>query len=334
MKAVKVAGIIALSLFLPIGSFCWATPQQEAPRAESPLAATVIRPEYDGSGPFALRPKYLRADQMKNLLLVFLPESQIKAETVNNVVVVMCSGSEYHRILALMEEIDVPPRQVMFEAEAVEVSRADIKNLGIDWGSITALPSAPPYEQGNAFRVEIGNGYGIDVKGQINRLIEDKKGRLLASPRIAALDGQTAQIMIGDRLAVENRTIVSGSELITVTYVDVGIKLEVTPFVNDDNTITTRIRPEVSNKADVTKNGNPNIRTRQSDTTLRVKNGETIVLGGLIQREEIRHIFKFPLLGDIPLVGQYLFRTTSTEKRETELVILITPKMIGPGGGR
>jgi type II secretory pathway component GspD/PulD (secretin) len=256
----------------------------------------------------------------------------MKAEAVNNIVVVACGDTVYRQILALMREIDVPPRQVMFEAEAVEVSRSDVKNLGVDWGSLTAVPSAPSYETGNTFRIQIGHGYGIDLKAQINRLIEQKKGRLLASPRIAALDGQTAQILIGDRLAVENRTIVGGSELITVTYVDVGIKLEVTPFVNDDNTITTRIRPEVSNKADVTKNGNPNIRTRQSDTTLRVRNGETIVLGGLIQREEIRDVFKVPILGDIPLVGQYLFRTTSTEKRETELVILITPKMIGPNG--
>ena len=71
---------------------------------------------------------------------------------------------------------------------------------------------------------------------------------MLARPRIAALDGQTAQILIGDRLAVENRTIMGGSEVISVTYIDVGIKLEITPFINDDETITTVLKPEVSNK--------------------------------------------------------------------------------------
>jgi type II secretory pathway component GspD/PulD (secretin) len=243
-------------------------------------------------------------------------------------------GSDYdcEQIKAMLAPLDVPPRQVMFEAEVVELSRSDLKNIGVNWGTQTNLPDALPTDPNSYFRIGLGipnhPEYGTNLKVTINRLIENKKGRLLASPRITVLDGQTAQILIGDKLAVESRQAVSvGEPIISVQYIDVGIKLEVTPTINEDSTITTHIKPEVSNKTDSTEHGNPNIRTRQADTTLRVKSGETIVLGGLIQREETHDTFKFPFLGDLPLVGQ-LFRSNSTEVRETELVIVITPKLV------
>lgn len=283
----------------------------------------------NASEPLVIQLKYLKADKLQPILMGMF-QNRIKVESINNSLLVLGSDEDYSRLKALLAQIDTAPRQIMFEAEAVEVSRDSGKNLGIDWESTTALPGVPTYD-GSNFRIGLGipnhPEYGINLKATINRLIEDKKGRLLASPRIAALDGQIAKILIGDRLAVESRQVVDGSEIISVTYIDVGIKLEVMPTINEDGTITTLIKPEVSNKTDATKNGNPNIRTRQAETTLRVRSGETIVIGGLIQREENRAVLKFPLLGDIPLVG-HLFRSTDSEKKETELVILITPKII------
>jgi type II secretory pathway component GspD/PulD (secretin) len=299
----------------------------QAQAAAKPADATNSDAGLMDSGPLVMRLKYLKVEQAKPLLAALLAEDRIKIEPNNNLLVVMGSDYEYDQIRALLAKVDIPPQQVMFETEAVEINRDAIKNLGIDWGTVTALPGTLP-TPGDSFRIGLGyHDKSVYIQGTINRLIENKKGRLLASPRIAALNGQTASILIGDRLAVENTTIASGVPITSVTYVDVGIKLEITPFVNDDGTITTHIKPEVSNKTDVTKNGNPNIRTRQAETTLRVKDGQTIVLGGLIQRQETSDIFKVPLLGDIPLVGG-LFRTSSTEKTETELVILLTPKMI------
>ena len=217
----------------------------------------------------------------------------------------------------------------MFEAEVIEISLTDFKNIGIDFGASTALPEAVGMYPGNAFWVRLGHSdYGVNLKATLNHFVQNKKGRLLANPRIAALDGTTAQIMIGDKLAVESRTKDStGFTYTTVNYIDVGIKLEVTPTVHPDGTITTRIKPEVSNKTDATPSGNPNLRSRQAETTLRVKDGQTIILGGLIQREHSKDVVKFPLLGDLPIVGQF-FRSTNKEKRETELIILITPKIL------
>ena len=280
----------------------------------------------NSGGPIIIKLKYLKAEQAKALVSLVISEDKIKVEPTNNFLVLQCSDFEQQDINKILSEVDVPPIQVMFEAEAVEISRDDLKNIGIDWGTVTALPGALASDTSSVYRIGSGK-YGVNVSATLNRLIENKKGRLLASPRIAAINGATAQILIGDKLAVEATSINGSVSTTTVTYVEVGIKLEVTPFVNDDGTITAHIKPEVSNKDSVTSHGNPNIRTRQAETTLRVKNGETIVLGGLMQRQETSDMYKFPILGNLPLVGQF-FRNRSTEKTETELIILITPKVI------
>jgi type II secretory pathway component GspD/PulD (secretin) len=294
-----------------------------------PSAMTNGAAPASGSSSLVIHLNYLKPDQVKSLIGTLMPDNRVRVEIINNKLAMFGGDEECKQIKAIVDKLDVPSPQVMFEAQAVEISRNDVKNLGIDWGVVTALPTAAATD-GNSFRISFGNsGYGLNLQATINHLIENKKGRLLASPRLAALDGQTATILIGDKLAVESTQIVSGSTMTSVNYVDVGIKLEVTPTIHDDGTITTHIKPEVSNKTDTSKSGNPNIRTRQVDTTLRVKSGETIVLGGLMQTQETIDAFKTPILGDIPLIG-HLFRSKSTEKSSTELIILITPKIINP----
>ncbi len=125
---------------------------------------------------------------------------------------------------------------------------------------------------------------------------------------------------------METKYIYNGIEQVSITYIDVGIKLEVTPWVNEDGVITTKLKPEVSTNI-ATSGNNPSVRTREAETTLRVRNGETIVIGGLIQNESHKNYNKIPLLGDLPIVGR-LFKSSSKEKMETELVIFITPKII------
>ncbi len=305
-------------------------PQPNSPGQAQTTAPAPSPSEDTGLSPLIVRLEYVKADQVKAMLASVYPNNQVRAEVVNNNLIVSGSDEDCRKVKEMLAKLDTPPRQVIFEAEAVEVNRDDIRNIGIDWGSVTALPGVAATD-GSSFRIGLNirnhPEYGVNIAGTIHRLVENQKGRLLASPRIAALDGQTAQILIGDKLAVESTQISSGTTVTTVNYVEVGIKLEITPTIHEDGTITTHIKPEVSNKESTTSNGNPNIRTRQAETTLRVKNGETIVLGGLIQRQETKDMVKFPLLGDIPLVGQF-FRSTVKEKTESELIILITPKLV------
>ncbi len=316
---------------LPAGTEAAPGSQTKLPTADSNgigqvAAAEPVSPPYASGRPLVIQLNYLKVDQAKSLLSAVVPEQQIKADSVRNTLVIMGSPDEYEQVHYLLDQIDTPPQQVMFEVQVIEINRDDLSNLGVDWGASTKLPAPILYDD---LHYRIGTGkYGTNLQGIVNRLIENKKGRLLASPRVATLDGVAAKILIGDKLAVESQQPTTGSiPIISVIYVEVGIKLEVTPIVNRDGFITTRIQPEVSNKTDTTKNGSPNIRTRQADATLRVKSGDTIVLGGLIQRQETKDTFKVPLVGQLPLVGG-LFHSTSRQVTETELVIMLTPKII------
>lgn len=294
-----------------------------------PEAVPSIQSTYYDQGPLVVQLNYLKVDQAKPLISVLVPADDIKIDPVRNTLVIMSSPDVYEQVRNLLAQIDTPPQQVMFEVQVVEINRDDSSNLGVDWGGpfkSFKLP-APVANDDLPFRIGTGK-YGVNLQGVVNHLIENKKGRLLASPRIATLDGVTAKILIGDKLAVESSQPTTGSTpIISVIYVDVGIKLEVTPTINKDGFITTHIQPEVSNKTDTTKNGNPNIRTRQADATLRVKSGATIVLGGLIQRQETSDTFKVPILGNLPVVGR-LFHSTTKQVTETELVIMLTPKIM------
>lgn len=330
-----------------------ATPGGTTPAAPTSAAAAAGQQAvsqsppagFSGQRPLVIRLKYLRTDQAKTLLTMLIPEDRIRMEPTNNTIIVLGSEDDYDQVKDLLTKVDIPPRQVMFEAEIVEISMDDTKSIGINWGDSHVIPSTSSttvttdntgavsgtqYTSTGAARVGLGihnhPELGFDLQATINHKISENKARVLASPRIAALDGQTASIIIGDKLAVLSSQVVNGSTLYSVNYIDVNIKLEVTPQINDDGTITTHLKPEVSNPTTYTA-GNPNIRTRQADTTLRVKSGETIVLGGLIQRESSQAVSRFPFLSSIPLIGHF-FRSDDSEKKETELVIMITPKII------
>lgn len=285
----------------------------------------------DGFGsfqPLVIRLKYLKAEQMKSALGTIMPEDRIRVEPAHNALILMGNEDEYSKIRSVLAELDFPQKQVMFEAEVVELAKSELTQFGIRW-EWSSYPAPSGSELLGVIQVRPEKNANINYRATIDAMINTEKAKILANPRVASLDGQTARILIGDRLPVETRYLANGVQQVTVNYVDVGIKLEVTPWINEEGIITTKLRPEVSTNI-ATAGNNPSIRTREAETTIRVRNGETIVIGGLIQNEDRKNVQKFPLLGDLPILG-HLFKSTSFEKRETELVIFITPKIIdGP----
>ena len=279
----------------------------------------------DVDGPQVIRLKYMKADQVRSALGGVVPEDRMRVEATQNALVFSGSPEEFMKLSKILAQLDVPPKQVMFEAELVEMDKSKVSEFGVKW-QWSSYPSPSSSSLVGVLEVDKSKGYNLTYQATLNALVTSENAKILANPRVAVLDGQTANILIGDKLPVETKYISNGVQQVTVSYVSVGIKLEVTPWVNEDGVITTKLVPEVSTNI-ATSGSNPSIRTRQASTTLRVRDGETIVIGGLIQRETHRNVSKFPLLGDLPIVGR-AFKSTSKEKIETELVIFITPKII------
>jgi general secretion pathway protein D len=228
---------------------------------------------------------------------------------------------------------DVAESEVMLEVEVLEVKRTDLLELGIQLPSkltLTALPTSGLTL--NNLRNINGNtlGAGIDPV-TINAKKTSGNTNLLANPSIRVRNREKAKILIGDRVpSITSTMSASGFNSEIVNFLEVGLKLEVEPLIHLDNDVSIKVSLEVSNIVDriITATSNTiQIGTRSANTVLRLKDGETQVLAGLISDEERYTSTKTPGLGEIPILGR-LFGTGSDNKIKTEIVLSITPRLI------
>jgi len=178
-----------------------------------------------------------------------------------------------------------------------------------------------------AFPIPIGTfaRSGLALATNINYLVTTNEAKVLASPRVASQSGTEAQIHIGDKYPIVYFDPRAGQ--FQVNYVDIGIKLNVTATVKGDGYVVCKILPEVSTLVELVNNQYPRTAVRKVSTDARIKDGETLVLGGLITEQDVQAVTKVPLLGDLPLLGA-LFRNTSVTKSRNEVVIMLTPQIM------
>jgi len=159
------------------------------------------------------------------------------------------------------------------------------------------------------------------VGATLNYLITHNEAQLLANPRVAALDNQQANLLVGQTYPLVYYSPQSGQ--FQAQYIDIGVKLIITPTVNTDGYITTTMHVERSFITGLVQQF-PILDNRKVDSILRVKDGDTIVLGGLLDDESTVSVSKVPLLGDIPILGAF-FKNVQKTKTHQEVVFLITP---------
>lgn len=237
-------------------------------------------------------------------------------------------------VLALAEKMikaqDIADPEVMLEIEVMEVTRGKLQNLGIIYpGSLTVLNSPLTLE---ALKSLKSSDIGVSPNPSIQFKTTDTDLNLLSNPRIRVKNNEKAKVLVGNKVPVitTNTTANVGTSE-SVSYVDVGLKLEVEPRIMLDDFVSIKVNLEVSSLGEaVTLSNNSrvfNIGTRNASTMLRLKHGETQILAGLIQDSERKNADKVPGLGEIPILGR-LFSRHNDEKQKTEIVLAITPKII------
>lgn len=253
------------------------------------------------------------------------------------------SEADLTRALQVLATVDLRPAQINFEARITEINLNKADHLGLTYdfsGASTRVgelkdnvTSGPPVLGDNGYsgkdlklgtfaRTALSNF--VDIK--LNALFQTGDAKLLSSPNISALDGQPAAVFVGDSITyVSSVTTGPTGQNITTATVNAGIKLLVTGKINNDGFVTMNIHPEVSTPTFLPSIGGavlPRISTREATTTLRVKDGETIAIGGLISEQDIKNVTKVPFLGDLPFFGQ-LFRDSQTTHARNEIVIFV-----------
>ena len=277
----------------------------------------------------AITTKYVLAPNAKSLLPVFL-QDHVKTNPAQNSVVLSAPSQVLQKFREDIAQFDIPAAQIMIEVLVVEFSDVgkDMLDLSLDWANAgrSAFATASSGLLGYSFVT----GLPTDFWVRLTALVEKRKARVRANPRIATVSGQEAEIFIGQQQFLSTPITLPNEE--SASSIDAGVRLKMTPWTGGRGQIIAEVEPEVSTlSAPDPTTGLPDKVTRTASTLVTVRDGETIIIGGLLQDELRETRTKVPILGDIPLIGQ-LFRSKNRTKTKTELVIFITPRILSLTG--
>jgi general secretion pathway protein D len=292
------------------------------------------------------------AKQAAALVKSMLKTKDIFVDDRLNMMVMRDTPEVIHIAEKLLAANDLADPEVMLDIEVLEVSRSRLQELGVEFPNRIAVNSLIPITTvTSATGVVASSTVNTSTQLTLEGLLHLNKGRfdvspnpavnfrkttgdvnLLSNPRIRVRNNEKAKILVGDKVPIITTTSTANvgvSE--NVQYVDVGLKLDVEPRITADNFVNIKVGLEVSSLGErtTTRNGATvyTIGTRDADTILRLKDGETQVLAGLISDDERKNASKLPGFGDIPLLGR-LFANQQDQKTKTEIVLAITPRII------
>ena len=281
---------------------------------------------------FRHRLSYLSVEAALKIIKTLFPATRVTAEEISNCLLFMGTTQDNERIREALQGIDQPSEQITIEAKIISLNKESSKKLGVLW-SWEPLPQRSETTSGGSSETdssENGNfkfwhGYSFRFAATLNALFSKGQAKILASPSIVTLPGKEGSIFIGDHIPYQIDKHDSGGTYTSTEYIDAGISLKYTPILNEaKNLITTTVHTEVSTPSLVAELKNYKVTSRKIDTTVRLKDGETLVIGGLITEEEQKTLQKIPFLGDIPLLGN-LFKNRTHIHDKTEIIMLLTP---------
>ncbi|MBF0499468.1 MAG: type II secretion system protein GspD [Candidatus Riflebacteria bacterium] len=262
-------------------------------------------------------------------------------DKIRRILMITTNRAKMEMIREYFKRINTPIAQVLIEAHIVALEDGTDKNLGISWnvqdqwGAVLKDPNraGATTNTGNT-GAQIGGGFLFgrwdlsNVTGALRAVENQNKGQILSQPRLMTISGKTATIDISTKYPYKSSvTLNQTGTTQNVQFIDVGIILNVTPQVNTlADTVVMQLDPTVSDLVSMTDNG-PITTQRRTSTNVEVKNGETVVIGGLLRDENVRSNKNVPVLSDIPVIGDF-FKFSSKQKKRTNLMILITPHIV------
>ena len=262
------------------------------------------------------------------------------SDHASNSILIWATGREYELISEVLNKVDISPLQVLIEGTVLEVTLQDNLRYGLKYliesGNFRSL-----FTQSNAaIASSILPGFGVTFGGQnttklvIDALSEITDVRVVSSPQLLVMDGGTARLHVGDQVPIITRTSSSTAtddNRITneIEYRDTGVTLDITPKVKSSGTVTLNISQTVSDvvRTSSSEINSPTIQQRQVTSTASLQSGTTALLAGLIREVATDIKSGIPLLHKLPVLGHF-FGTTGEQKQRTELVVLISPKVI------
>jgi general secretion pathway protein D len=267
------------------------------------------------------------------------PQGQSVDDTIGidrrlNAIILRGSPERIARLKEKIAKLDVPVTSVILETTFVELTESGARNIGLDFNNAANQIGLATFNSGQFNSAAFGSAKGLlsySLQTAIYAQVQKGNGRIISRPRISAQSGTTAKIITGDALPILTSIALSGVNAVSqqVQYVNVGVTLQIAPRVSDDGFVTSHVFCEVSSVTG-TSQGYPTISQREASTSATVKDGESFVIGGLTQENEITSNSKLPLAGDVPVLGG-LFHVHKDTRSRTQLYIVVTPHVVVGG---
>lgn len=308
------------------------------------IAEESVLKQETGLGTYVIPLQF--ADAFELVPLVEKIVDKVAPDPGGNRLVVVATPSMIEQIQGVIQELDVPPIQIVLETEVVEVSTDGLVELGIDWEKITrqnvifaegtpeitttgSIPAEMPFG-GRGVDWEAVTRQGKALEIALDVLESEGRARILTRAKLATLNNRKAEIHIGDVIPYTVSGLTTGGLYdVKVEKEKVGVSVVVTPRASGNGAITVMVEPNVSSIVGFRGPNDeiPWTKERRATTQVRVMDGQTFMIAGLLSEDESESVSKVPFLGDIPLLG-YLFQHKRMETKNSDLIIKITPRIV------
>ncbi|MGH7738705.1 MAG: secretin N-terminal domain-containing protein, partial [bacterium] len=278
----------------------------------------------------------VKASDMANLLKSIIDLKHMVVNDSLNTLTIRDTADKLKLAEEIIEANDRPPAEVLLDVDILEVNRTKAEQLGMDYGQAFQLSFPQMTVAGIShtdFANSLGSGSFILPTLTLNYLKQDVDAKTLAHPQIRVLDSKEAKIHIGDRVPLPSAVIqqTTGQVQTTYNYSDIGVLLDILPTINLDRTVRVKLSLEVSSlgpNLGTTSNPAYEIGTRDADTTMLLHDGESAILGGLIQDNDSKTNNHIPIIGDFPLLGDLLAGNVNNSDSRTDILLTITPHIV------
>ena len=290
-------------------------------------------------------------DDIARSIRAAVPTSKVKVATVNGRIRLsgtVTDAPSMDKVLQVVRQYGVPDiintmtlvggQQVNLEVRILEAQRDAGRDLGISWSggvagittSINGAASGGPAEEAASFSSFVTNvisgSLGLNLRATINALEAKRLVRTLAEPNLTTLSGVNASFLAGGQVPIRVR---DDDGSVALEYRDFGVRLVFTPVVLEGDRIQIHLTPEVSGISGFTTAGDPVFNARTLDATVELRDGQSFAVAGLLQNNTNLSQDQLPWIGDVPILGS-LFKSSSFQKHDTELVVIVTPRLVQP----
>jgi len=293
----------------------------------------------DGVACFSLSHVFVK--DIKDAVAGLFGTGKVFFDNDTNTVFLLGGYPEQQKMRKVLDVLDKAGRQVTLQAQIYAVSRDDMRKTGVTWdwdkipqrdsSSSSSSSSTTDEDKSYGGKFRFWREYNFRFSATLNMLETKGRAKLLATPKLIVVSGKEGKIFVGEKIPVNMEKHDTSGRYTTTDYVEAGVKMQFRPLISDDGNLVTLVsKLEVSTPTLVSEINNYKITSRGSETVVRIKSGETMVIGGLISEEEQRTLQKVPFFSKIPILGE-LFKHRTKVKGRVEVIMLLTPYVTESG---